>query len=60
MLHSLYRFATKLLGLDETSSKLSAAMNNRARELFPDCPIRSNLKMNRNRFWEFFIIKEEN
>ena len=57
MLHSLYRFATKLLGLDETSSRLAAAMNSRAQELFPDCPVRSNLKMNRNRFWEFFYTQ---
>ena len=59
MLHSMYRFATKLLGLDETSAKLSEAMNTRAKELFPDCPVRSNLKMNRNRFWEFFMFMVE-
>ena len=57
MLHSLYRYATKLLGLDKTSAQLSAAMNTRAQELFPDCSVRSNLKMNQNRFWEFFIPK---
>ena len=57
MLHSLYRYANKLLGLDETSARLAAAMNTRAQELFPDCPVRSNLKMNRNRFWEFFYSK---
>ena len=53
MLHGLYRFATKLLRLDETSTKLAEAMNNRTRGLFPECPVRSNLKMNRNGFCEF-------
>ena len=46
LLHSLYRFATKLIGVDETSAQLAAAMNHRALELFPDCPIRANMKLN--------------
>ena len=29
-------------------------MNSRAKELFPMCPLRANMKMNSNRFWEFF------
>ena len=55
MLHLLYRFATKLLGIDETSLCLAEVMNLQAQELFPDCPIiRSNLRINQHKFWEFF------
>ena len=54
MLHSLYRFATKLLGIDVNSSCLSEVMNLQAKELFPDYPIRFNSRINQHRLWEFF------
>ena len=57
MLHGLYRFATKLLGHDETAERLAAAMNTRAAELFPDCDVRNNMQMNRHRFWQFFYLQ---
>ena len=57
MLHSLYRHATKSLGIDETSDRLAAAMNYRARELYPSCPTRANLKINKHRFWDFFYYQ---
>ena len=54
LLHGLYRHAVKVLGADETAERLAAAMNARSAELFPHCPIRSDLKMTRLKFWEFF------
>ena len=57
MHHGLYQFATKLLGVDEIAERLAESMNFRARELFPECTIRSSLKMNRRRFWEFFYLQ---
>ena len=53
-LHSMYRYATKCLGVDETAARLSVLMMNRAKEAFPDCPVRSSLKMTRHYFWDFF------
>ena len=53
-LHSMYRYATKCLGVDETAARLSVLMMNRAKEAFPDCPVRSTLKMTRHYFWDFF------
>ena len=54
LLHSLYRYAVKILGADETVVKLAEAMNERSRELFPECPLRGDLKMSRHHFWNFF------
>ena len=53
-LHSLYRYAVKALGADETSTRLSAFMNCRSKTLYPDCPIRNNLGITRHHFWNFF------
>ena len=50
LLHGLYRFATKLLGVDETAKQLAKSMNFRARKLFLDCSICNSLKMNRKGF----------
>ena len=53
-LHSLYCYAIKCLGADDTAGRLSAAINIRSKQLFPDCEERSNLGINRNHFRNFF------
>ena len=53
-LHSLYRYATSTLGVDENSTRLVQAMNQRSNRLHPNCPIRSDLGLNKHHFWEFF------
>ena len=53
-LHSLYRYATKTLGVDSNVNLLVSLMNSKARMEHPFCPVRSRLKLTPKHFWIFF------
>ena len=55
-LHECYRHATRVCGLTETTKTLCTSMNTYAAENYPDCDIRSNLKMTKHHFWKFFYL----
>ena len=54
LLHEIYRYAISVLGSTTKSVKLVGLMNDRARQLYPDCEIRSDLGMTVYHFWSFF------
>ena len=54
-LHSLYRYATRVLGTMASAKSLADLMNRRSATLHPNCPIRSNLNLSQYHFWRFFI-----
>ena len=53
-LHSLYRYATRVLGTMASARSLIDLMNERSSVLHPSCPIRSNLNITKHHFWRFF------
>ena len=54
LLHSLYRYATKLLGVDATVPMLLSMMNSKARLDNPFCEVRSKMNLTKHHFWIFF------
>jgi hypothetical protein len=54
-LHKLYRTATNLQGHDAPMATIYHRMNMEARRLFPNCDIRSNLKLNKFHFTKWFF-----
>lgn len=54
LLHSLYRYATKTIGVDSHVKLIVNMMNSKAALDFPLCPIRSNLGLTKSHFWTFF------
>ena len=54
LLHSLYRYATSVLGCSANTKALVEVMNQKAKQEYPLCPIRSNLSFNSYHFWKFF------
>ena len=55
-LHECYRNATKKYGLSDTAGVISQAMNDYAKEKYPNCQIRGNLNMTKHHFWKFFYL----
>ena len=55
-LHECYRHSTKKHGLSDTAAVICNSMNTYAKEQFPDCEVRSNLKMSKHHFWKFFYL----
>ena len=53
-LHSLYRYATRVLGNMANARSIINLMNERSSALHPSCPIRSDLRMTKHHFWRFF------
>ena len=54
LLHGLYRYATGILTCSANTCSIVACMKRRAKILYPDCPIRGNLKLSKYHFWEWF------
>ena len=54
LLHSLYRYATKILSCSANTRSLVACMKRRSKVLFPNCPVRRDLKLTKYHFWEWF------
>ena len=54
LLHELYRYATSVLGASCKISSLIHVMNWKSAVLHPTCPIRSNLRLTKHHFWNFF------
>ena len=54
-LHRLYRYATNVIGTSANVESLVEIMNQRAHVMYPNCPIRSNLKLTKHHFWVFSI-----
>ena len=54
LLHDLYRYSTKVLGIGARTSAIINLMNRRSYVLYKDCPIRANLRLNKYHFWQFF------
>ena len=62
-LHSCFRYASNVIGADASIPTLSHYMNEKAKMENEKCEVRSNLKMTRHHFREFFekfggVIKE--
>ena len=53
-LHRLYRYATSVIGVTANAEALVDVMNKRAHIMYPNCPIRSNLKLSKHHFWFLF------
>ena len=53
-LHKLYRYSSKILGIDATVPQYIYCMNTRSKILHPNCPIRSDLGLSIHHFWVFF------
>ena len=53
-LHSIYRYATKTIGIDATVPLLLNLMNAKARVDHPLCEIRSTIELTKHHFWTFF------
>lgn len=54
LLHSLYRYSTSVLGCSANTSTLVDLMNQKCKMEYPECPIRSNLSLNKYHFWKIF------
>ena len=54
LLHSLYRYATSVLGCSANTKTLVEVINCKSKMEYPDCPICSNLSLNSYHFWKFF------
>ena len=54
LLHTLYRYATKILSCSANTRSLIACMKRRSKVLYPDCPVCSDLKLTKFHFWEWF------
>ena len=54
LLHNLFRYAGRILGHSANVMKIVDIMKARAKSLFPNCPIRSNLAISKRQFWNFF------
>ena len=55
-LHGLFRYSSKVLGLNATVPQIVECMNSQAAIRFPHCPIRGQLQMNIYKFWNFSIL----
>ena len=55
-LHKVYRHATSVVGVSESTCLICRQMEVYAREKYPDCPIRGNLVRKKHNFWKFFYM----
>ena len=53
-LHRMYRIATRELGDDARFAALAHEMNKRAKQMYPDCPIRGQLHLSKHHLVYFF------
>ena len=54
LLHTVYRYAIRVLGATAHTEAIVDIMNKKAAALHPECPERSNLGFNTYHFWNFF------
>ena len=54
LLHKLFRYSIGILGPDSNAARIIDLMKQRAFGLFPNCPMRSNLKLSTRQFRTFF------
>ena len=54
-LHEVYRNATSIVGVSESTRIICRQMEVYAKEKYSHCPIQGNLVMKKHNFWKFFI-----